>query len=414
MMDQECHKCLPLPIRRRLIMKKLRKTKAHHLVFFLGLSLFGIIFLILPLFDGALVYSNDNSVPQIIKEGENKPVFTNMPSPLKPVIHVKTPNPLKAIYMTSWVAGTPSFREKLVKLIEETELNAVIIDIKDYTGKIAFLARDPNLFSYQSSENRVPDMDEFIGELHGKDIYVIGRIAVFQDDFLAREREDLAVKRASTGDIWLDRKKIAWLDMEAREVWDYTFLIAKEAERRGFDEINFDYIRFPSDGDTGDMSFPFYNPDEKSKAEAMKDFFIFLEEKKKELKVPISADLFGMVLTETNDLNIGQVLENALPYFDYVAPMIYPSHYPNGFNGWRNPATVPYELLTYVLDSGVNRAIDASTTPDKIRPWLQDFDLGANYTAEMIRAQKQAVYDSGLSSWMMWSPSNHYTRAALD
>ncbi|MEK9201846.1 MAG: putative glycoside hydrolase, partial [Patescibacteria group bacterium] len=126
--------------------------------------------------------------------------------------------------------------------------------------------------------------------------------------------------------------------------------------------------------------------------------------------VVISADLFGMTTTNTDDLNIGQVLERTLPYFDYIAPMVYPSHYPKTFLGFSNPAEKPYEVIKYSLDSAVTRA---STTPQKIRPWLQDFDLGAVYTKEMVRAQIQATYDAGLTSWMLWDAANTYTRGAL-
>ena len=129
---------------------------------------------------------------------------------------------------------------------------------------------------------------------------------------------------------------------------------------------------------------------------------------------PLSIDLFGMTTTNTDDLNIGQNLENALKYFDYVSPMVYPSHYPKGFNGYANPAAKPYEIVKFSMNSAVERAVKASTTPLKLRPWLQDFNLGATYDAPMVRAQIQATYDSHLNSWMLWNASNRYTIKALD
>lgn len=386
-------------------MKRRKHYLLHYLVFGLGILFFAFIFLILPWLEDDFVYSNEVG-------GVTAAVVLPPPPPPKPK-HIETPEPLKAIYMSSWVAGTPSIREGLVQLIDDTEINAVVIDIKDYTGKISFKVQDPTLLAYGSSENRISDLDAFIEELHSKNIYVIGRVAVFQDDYLARERPDLAVKRASTGGIWQDNKKLAWLDVKAREVWEYNFAVAEESVRRGFDEINFDYIRFPSDGPVSDMSYPYYRPSEESKADAVAEFYAYLGSRKAELEVPISGDLFGMVLTETQDLNIGQILESGLAHFDYVAPMIYPSHYPRTFNGWDNPAEVPYELVKYVLDAGVARAVAASTSPSKIRPWLQDFDLGADYNAAKVRAQIRATYDAGLTSWMLWAPSNKYTRGAL-
>ena len=143
-----------------------------------------------------------------------------------------------------------------------------------------------------------------------------------------------------------------------------------------------------------------------------------------------------MTATNNDDLNIGQVLERALPYFDYVAPMVYPSHYPSGFNGWKNPNDHVYDVVRFSMDRAAARTIATTTsvagyaqtrigtsTPAmyekpaydklKMRPWLQDFDYGGDYDAADVRAQIQATYDAGLNSWMLWSPSNKYTRGAL-
>ena len=167
-----------------------------------------------------------------------------------------------------------------------------------------------------------------------------------------------------------------------------------------------------------DIYYPFSeekiiaNP-EAGKVIVMRDFYKYIGKKFKTLGVPTSADLFGMVTTNTDDLNIGQVLENAAPYFDYIAPMVYPSHYPPNFNGWKNPNNYPYEIIKFSMGSAVTRLENASTTPLKLRPWLQDFDYGGDYDAADVRAQIQATYDVGLTSWMLWDPSNKYTREAL-
>ena len=152
---------------------------------------------------------------------------------------------------------------------------------------------------------------------------------------------------------------------------------------------------------------------EHGKAKVMRDFFRYIGGKFKTLGVPTSADLFGMVTTNTDDLNIGQVLEYAAPFFDYIAPMVYPSHYPPNFNGWKNPNDYPYEVIHFTMGSAVTRLNIASTSPLKLRPWLQDFDYGGDYDASDVRAQIQATYDVGLTSWMLWSASNKYTREAL-
>lgn len=342
------------------------------------------------------------------------PAPVTPPEPPPPPKHLSTPEPVRGVYMSSWVAGTPSIRDRLVKLIDDTELNAVVIDIKDYTGRISFATDNPLLQATGAPEKRIPDIEDFIGLLHRKEIYVIGRIATFQDPFLTLKRPDLAVKRASDGAVWGDYKKARWLDPASRETWDYIVTIAQESEKRGFDELNFDYIRFPSDGNMRDISYPFFDQTKLTKADSLKEFFAYLREKLGPLDVPLSADFFGMTATNNDDLNIGQLWENGLIYFDYVAPMVYPSHYPPGFMGYKNPALYPYEIVKHSLEEGLRRAKLVNQPASKIRPWLQDFDLGAPYTAEVIRKEKQAVADAGLTSWMMWNAGNQYTKEALD
>ena len=330
------------------------------------------------------------------------------------VTHLPTPEPLKALYMTSWVAGTPSISSKLIKLATTTEINAFVIDIKDYTGRIAWLPEDPVLAEFGAGESRISDIKKFLADLHAKDIYLIGRISVFQDQYFVSKRPDLAVKRASDGEVWRDRKGIAWLDVGQPEVWEYIVRIAREAYAVGFDEVNFDYIRFPSDGNMKDIAYKGAPDGVIDRAAALKKFFEYQEQELGGLPVVRSVDFFGLTTVNPDDLGIGQVLEDALPYFDYIAPMIYPSHYAKGFIGFANPAEHPYEVIKYSMDKASTRILAASSTPSQLRPWLQDFDLGADYTAELIKAQKKAVYDAGLTSWMMWDPSNHYTAGGLD
>jgi hypothetical protein len=340
-----------------------------------------------------LEYLNQSTMAE---EDGAKPVSHINAHPL----HIKTPDPVRGIYMSSWVASTHDWRNELVDLVDSTELNSIVIDVKDYTGVISF-------------EKRVPDMKEFLDYLHSKNIYAIARIAVFQDQSLAKERPDLAVKRGDGKTVWKDQKGIRWLDPCSKEVWDYTVKIGKEAEKIGFDELNFDYIRFPSDGNMKDISYNFCEKNI-SKSDALEKFFKYLSENFKDSKIPLSADLFGMVTTNTDDLNIGQVLEKAAPYFAYICPMVYPSHYPPTYDGYKNPADHPYEIISHAMASSSERLLLISPVSAKLRPWLQDFDLGATYDASMIRKEKQAVYDAGLKSWLMWDPANKYTRQALD
>ncbi len=330
-----------------------------------------------------------------------------------PITHIATPKQVKAVYMSSWVAGAKSYRDKVMKTIDETEVNAVVIDVKDSTGRISFAVYDPKLQAEGSVERRIADLPGLIAELHGKGIYVIGRIAVFQDPYFVKKHPDLGVKKASDKNaLWGDRKGVHWLDAGSKDVWEYTMAIAHEAYAQGFDELNFDYIRFPSDGNMKDIYYPI--SEGKIKRDVINSFFEYVHAHLGTDGEKTSADLFGMTTTNSDDLGIGQVLENALRNFDYVAPMVYPSHYPPGWNGYKNPATKPYEVIHASMSGAVAKAKAMAVDPLKLRPWLQDFNLGATYTPEMVRAQIKATYDIGLDSWMLWDPANTYTGSALE
>ena len=245
--------------------------------------------------------------------------------------HIETPEKTKVIYMTACAASTPNFRKTLEKLVEDTEINSIILNIKDETGKIAFDINN-SLFEgaiadSSKGECEIHDIKAILEDWHSKGIYIIGRVPVFQDPHLVVERPDLAVKRSEGGEVWKDYKGISWLDAGAIEVWDYVVTLSEEAYDLGFDEINFDYIRFPSDGNMKEIYYPVseerLNLDpEKGKAKVLQEFFVYLSNKLKGTGVVTSADLFGMVTTNDDDLNIGQILEYALPFFDYICPKI--------------------------------------------------------------------------------------------
>lgn len=405
-----------------------------------------------------LEYSSPIQISQdskaVEEEKETVPEIA-VPDTREIITHVPLPEAVKGIYMTSCVAGTPTFRDSLVRLIEETEINAVIIDVKDYSGTISF----PPVSEYwmpawQNARCGTSDMKHFIAELHEKGIFVIARITVFQDPFHAERHPELAVHKASDGTVWHDHKKLSFIDVGAREYWDHILELSVMSYNIGFDELNFDYIRYPSDGPMNDIAFTKsmegeYGADKQANLEA---FFQYLNERLDDESLYsavhhvntgrasatpwTSADLFGMTTTNYDDLSIGQVQDRTAPYFDFVMPMVYPSHYPNSFLGLGNPNDYPYKVVNYAMQAGVNR-MKSSTTPmqgfqherigtstpalykkpvfgaDKFRTWIQDFDYGGEYDAEDVRAQIQASYDAGVDSWIIWAPSNIYTRAAL-
>lgn len=432
----------------------LQKAGNNSRTYFLGIVAIG-------LFSGAYVVIPtvlplSYSAPAAVGEGqEQEQGITQEETPSLPLAtHVPTPEAVRAVYMTQCVAGTPSFRAKLVDLIETTELNSVVIDIKDYTGTIAFSSDNPILKNNGGGGCKVADLREFVETLHEKDIYVIGRITVFQDPYYSKVHPELAVQSVSSSSTpWADYKGLSFIDVSSKPFWEYIVTLSKESYALGFDELNYDYIRYPSDGPMKDAKFINDN-----KAEALEGFFKYLYEAVHPIGVKMSADLFGYTTVLSNDLGIGQQLERALPYFDYIAPMVYPSHYNSGFAGLANPNTDPYKVVFTSMTEALKRALSESTRvatfdgeeifssevipahyseegdfiatstkqvstghytkpvydKEKLRPWLQDFDYGGDYDVEEVKAQMQATYDAGLTSWMLWSPSNRYTRGALE
>jgi len=391
-----------------------KKNTTRFILISLAFAVCGVVvYYALPVFS-SMVHSNNieyNINQDLSKEKEN--VIKVKEEVLIPVTHIKTPENVRALYMSSWVAGSDDFRNSLVKIIDETELNAVVIDIKDSTGRISFNIDDTLIKEIESSENRIKNIRAFTSLLHSKNIYIIGRISVFQDPYLTKLKPEWAIKKSSDGEVWKDKKGLSFLDPTNKNVHEYILSIALNSYKEGFDEINFDYIRYPSDGNMKDINYNL--TDGKTRADNIEEFFKYIStEIKKDENIPISADLFGLTTEATDDMGIGQVWERTIPYFDFVCPMIYPSHYPSSYAGYKNPALYPYEVINRALVSAIIKTKNINQNINKIRPWLQDFDLGATYTKEMIQAQIKAVYDNGLNSWMLWDPANKYTPSALE
>lgn len=400
------------------------------------------------------------SVSQL-EESATVPI-NEVPDDRPVVTHQPLPEQVKAIYMTSCVAGTPSFRTRLIELIRETEINSVMIDIKDYSGTISFPPENPAWqAAWDAARCGTRDMQQLIELLHDHDIFVIGRITVFQDPFYAPTHPSLAVQRSDQETVWKDHKGLSFVDVASKPYWDHVIDLAVDSYNIGFDELNFDYVRYPSDGNMADTYYPQsmageYKMDRQANLET---FFSYLHDAMhdperfaakqhantgRSTTTPyLSADLFGMTTTNYDDLTIGQIQERAAPYFDFIAPMVYPSHYPDGFLNLGDPNDHPYEVVYHAMKSGADR-MQASTTrlqgfkhepiyttnasgtkiatglyskpvygPERLRTWIQDFDYGGDYDAADVRAQIQASYDAGVDSWMIWAPSNIYTRGAL-
>lgn len=327
------------------------------------------------------------------------------------IIHLATPDSVKSIYISSWVAATPSLFNPLIQFVDKSEINSVIIDIKDSTGNISFEISDKNVVSLNNTQPRIQNIKKLIRELNERDIYVIGRLTAFQDSALAEVRPDLAFRRVDNGRVWRDKKGLAFIDPKKKESWDYLVDIARYSYQVGFDEINFDYIRYPSDGNISNINYNFSKG--QTKPGVLKKFYEHLDQELRTDNIPISADIFGLVTTSESDIGIGQIFEDILPHFDAIAPMVYPSHYSNGYFGLDNPNKNPYQVIYQSMSSAVQRSNDINEDPQKLRIWVQDFSLhGVFYGEKEIRAQIKAMYDLGLDSYMVWDPKNKYTKSA--
>jgi len=315
------------------------------------------------------------------------------------------PESVRGLYLTASSANSEEYRKNIIAAMKDSRINAVVIDIKDYSGYILYDSQIKSVQDIKASKNVMKDVKKIIDDFHQANIYTIARQTVFQDPVLAPAKPELAFKTLN-GNVWHDNKGLAWLDPKNEEVWNYNLAIAKEAIELGFDEINFDYMRYPSDGNMANLRYDL--PEGMSKTDVMKSFFKFLSDNLSDQTI-ISIDMFGLVMDHTDDdydLNIGQRLTDAAEYFDYVCPMMYPSHYPLTYLGYTNSAEHPGPVVAYGLKIS-EEALEGKRA--KIRPWLQAFNLRAIYTGPMIDAQIEAVENATTTEgWLLWNARNYY------
>lgn len=352
---------------------------------FFGVSLFLIFF-------AYMVRSNGNH-----SENENSPV-----------VSVKKPEFVKGIHLTSWVAGSKKARARIEKLLEETELNSVVIAIKEYQGEV-YIPGVPLAHKNKLYVNAIPDIRDYLAELKKKGIYTIARIVCFKDNMLARKKPELAVKRPD-GSLWVDHRGVAWADPYHKEVWEYNLSVATQAVALGFEEIQFDYIRFPSDGDTKQCRYSYSQHNASSAVKNLENFLQTASQRLKALGVNVSIDIFGLTPSVAHDMGIGQKIVELTQWVDYVSPMVYPSHYAKGEYGISEPNREPYKVVYRTMSDAKKKLGEKM---NRLRPYLQDFSLGHKYGAREVRAQIQACEENGVMEWLLWDPNCQYTRLAL-
>jgi hypothetical protein len=337
-----------------------------------------------------------------------------LPPTRAPVVAVLRPQVVKAAYLTYYGVGDRGIRTRVLDLTERTEMNAVVIDVKGDRGWVIYPTEVPlALAAGAQGPATLKSFDALMANLKARRLYTIARIVAFKDNVLANHRKDLAIIDTRTGLPWVDNERLAWVDPFREEVWAYNIALAKEAARRGFDEVQFDYVRFPTDGRLGAARYARPNTRE-TRVEAVVGFLARARRELGALGVFVAADVFGYTAFNENDTDIGQRIEELAPHLDYLSPMVYPSGYHRGIPGFRNPVAHPYEVVFESVRLIRKRAGQAQV---RVRPWLQDFRDYAfdrrTFGVDEIRAQIRGADDAGAAGWMLWNPRNDYTGAAL-
>ena len=354
---------------------------------------------------GEIIYS-DNTQNNIAEEKSDK--HQNL-----------TPDTIKAVYSTGWVAGSKSLRETMIKNITDNNFNAIVLDIKDEAGHLSYNSTVQTAIDIKASQNMIKDISAVIKEYHENGIYVIGRIVTFKDPTYAKAVKDIAYKKAD-GSSWTDSAGNYWPNPYDERTWDYPIELAKEAANLGFDEIQFDYIRFPSsEGRVKQIVYGFDSATT-SKSKIINKFLTKVMDEMAEYNVKISADVFGIITKRDGDFeNIGQDYKAISQIVDIICPMVYPSHYGDGEYKIAKPDLNPYGIIYGSISDAFER-ISGDSNVAEIRPYLQDFTaswLGKgnyqSYGSQAVKDQIQACYDLGVDSFTLWDPSNKYCYDAL-
>lgn len=327
---------------------------------------------------------------------------------------VARPSVVRGLYVSRWAAIDRRMWD-LIDVAKRTEVNALVIDVKDDRGYVLYRSSVPLARAIGADTvNPMPiaRLRAVLDTMRANGILPIARIVVAKDPLLASARREWAVKRRSDGTPWLDQSGNPWLDPHQRGVWTYAADLAAEAVKYGFSEVQFDYVRFPDDPRLiQQASFALANG--RSRDEVIHEQLGYLRSRVAPLGVPMAIDVFGLTTSDSTDMGIGQRWEQFAPQTDIVLPMTYPSHYSRGMYDIDLPNAHPYEVIDRALTDALERNRHLEHPP-QIVPWYQDFTLGAPpYGAAEIRAQIQAGYDHGVRSWMLWNAGSSYTVSAL-
>lgn len=328
---------------------------------------------------------------------------------------------VRGIYISGPMAGSTELFQNILDSAAGTEINTVVIDFKDDQGWITCPVDSPVASEIGACRPYVQDMKELIASLKERGLYVIARVVAFRDPWLAEKKPEWSLHLAD-GSLYRDRQGMAWVDPYRKEVWDYLVEVGTEAKEAGFDEVQFDYIRFSTEGTMRDVVFDEAVTGGRSKTDVITEFVKYAYENLASQGLFVSADVFGTIIGSDIDAQaVGQVYTEMAKHLDYICPMIYPSHYGPGNFGLEHPDTMPYETVLEALKKSqmvMDQAAEADghvSSQAIVRPWLQDFTasyLGEGnyipYGYNEVQRQIQAVKDAGYDEWMLWSAANRY------
>lgn len=331
---------------------------------------------------------------------------------------VRMPVKVKGIYVTGSAAGT-GLKNNLIDIVDTTEINAMVIDVKNDEGRITYSMDSGMAKEIGATSNIISDMESLMKTLKEKNIYLIARVVAFKDPYLAKHRKDLALLNRN-GTYYTDNKGEYWVNPYKKEVWDYLIDVATQAAAIGFHEIQFDYIRFSTGGSISKVD---YGEEEKTgtKEEIILEFTKYACEQLKPLGVFVSADVYGTIISSNIDAGlVGQNYVEMSRYLDYICPMIYPSHYGNGNYGVEYPDLEPFKVISKALAASRSKLEEIPEGEHRaiVRPWLQDFTATwlrhhMKYGGPEVRAQIDGVYEAHYEEWLLWNASCKYTVEGL-
>jgi len=339
--------------------------------------------------------------------------------PLTTTAEVDATGYVKGLYLSAAAAGYKPMLDNAKQLLENSELNALVLDVKDDNGYLIYPTKVPMAIEIGADKGvQVQDWPAFMQWFKDHRVYMIARVVAFKDSTLAEGHPEWSIHDSVTGRIWRDANKAGWVEADFEEVQDYNIAVAVEAAEMGFDEIQYDYVRFPSDGALGRARLSMEN-NQDNRVNAIATFLARSKEALAPYGVKVAADVFGYVSWHKDDLGIGQQIEAIGDSIDVLSPMLYPSTFSDGLpyeRQYDKAIAYPYEIVNLSTQRAVDRT--AAISPDlEVRPWIQDFQDYAFderiYTPDEIRRQMRGARDAGGRGWMLWDPAVKYTDAAL-